>query len=374
MAGNRLGIAVAVDDGGAVTKIRNISGAFDKLGGPGSGASLFGNVGAKAVAFGFNLIADAASGTIGFLRGAVDAAMADQASMALLAQSLKNNIPNWDGSTAAIDAYTEAQIKRGFEDDATRASIAQLVGVTHDQTEAMNLTTLAEDLARAKGIDLATATDIVTKAHQGNSKALKALGIDVKAGATAAETLDAIQQNVKGSADRWNDTMSGRLNKSQVAFNEAVEKIGYTLLPVLASLMDQIANQWLPAFGRGWDKVRPIVLGVAGAIGAVVGVIQRVINWIGTMIGALGRGIAKLQAFIDKLTHLISIKRDVGHDPIGDFIFGGGGGGGTKTPIQTSGAMYGHSHDIYMDGRKVAEAVSQRQFYDLRRAALSSKV
>ena len=283
--GNKLGFGVEVDDGGALRKINAIGKAFDKMGGPGSGASFFGNLGARAVARGFDLIAGSIGSVTGFIDNAIKAAEEDQVSISLLTQALKNNIPAWDGNTAAIDTYTEAQINRGFADEQTRASIGQLVGVTHDLTQAMQLTTLAEDLARAKGLDLATATDIVTKAHQGNGKALKALGIDVAKGATAMEILDAITKNVTGSTDTYNQTLAGKVNVSQVKFNEAVEKIGYQLMPVLADIMQRFSDDWLPALGRGWDKVyhaiRPVldILGkVIGAIGTAIQAVKNFIN------------------------------------------------------------------------------------------------
>jgi hypothetical protein len=373
---NKIGIAVEVDDGGAVRKIRGISSAFDKLGGPGSGASLFGNVGAKAVAVGFNLISDAASGAIGFLDGAVRAAIEDQASTAMLTQALKNNIPGWDGVTTAVEAYTDAQTNRGFADDDTRASIAQLIGVTHDLNEAISLTTLAEDLARAKGIDLATATDIVTKAHQGNGKALKALGIDVTGVTTAAGLLDAIQKNVKGSADNWNSTIQGKLQVSQTKFNEAVEKIGTQLLPVLADIMQKFSDDWLPALGRGWDKVYHAIKPVLSIIGAVIGALGTAIKGIQDFIAWAGKiKVSNLPSYGPYANHAeggwvglhgpeMAIVGERGPEYIvPNHALGGMGGGGGS-----------HGHAIYMDGKKVADAIDERNFYKLRRAALSSRV
>ena len=277
---NKIGVAIQVDDGGAVKKINGISKAFDKLGGKGSGASLFGNVGAAAVAKGFNLIGDAAGAATGFLEGAVQAAIDDQASNEKLAQALENNITGWKYSTQAISDYVDAQGRLGFSDDEVRDSIGQLVGVTHDATRAMDLNSLAQDLARAKNIDLAQATDIVTKASLGNGKALKGLGIDIGKTKDAAGILDIVQQNVKGSAEGWANTTRGKLQASQVAFNEAVEKIGYQLLPVLSTIMQKFADDWLPALGRGWAKVTAAIKPVADILSHVIGLIGKAIQGI----------------------------------------------------------------------------------------------
>ena len=306
MAGNTLRATVELDDGGVTKKLNGISKAFDKIGGKGAGASLFGNVGAKAIAGGFNLISDAIGGTIGFLDGAVHAAIEDQASNERLNQALKNNVTGHQELSQAIMDYIDAQGARGFTDDSVRDGLGQLVGVTHNVEEAQKLLAIAEDLSRAKGIDLATAVDLVTKAHNGNGKALKGLGIDIAKGAKATEILDAVQQNVKGSADKWNNTMAGKLNKSQIAFNEAVEKIGYQLLPFLSDIMQKFANDWLPALGRGWQKVWDVI--------------HKVVRVIGDVIAAFDRGIKKVQKFLEEVGKALSIHGSGGSDPIGDLL------------------------------------------------------
>lgn len=369
---NRIGFGFDVDDGGAIRKINGVSQAFDKLGGPGSGASLFGNVGAKAVALGFNLISDAISGTIGFLNDAFDAAVEDQESISRLTQLLQNNIPAWDGNTDAINAYVDAQIEHGFADDQVRESIGQLIGVTHDAQKAQELNTLAQELARAKGIDLAQATDIVTKAAQGNGKALKTLGIDTQGVTTAQGLLDAITKNVTGSMDKYDQTMAGKVNKSQLKFNEAMEKIGYAIMPVVADLMTKFSDDWLPALGRGWDKVYKAIKPVLDILGAVI--------------GALGTAIGKVQDFLNSVGQLREKNR--GHDPIGDFLFGGvpqyarGGivSGPLNSPqlalvhggeriIPVGDRAEGHSHAIILNGREVARAMDEILFPDLQLAS-----
>jgi len=375
MAGNKIRFGFDVDDGGAVGKINKISGAFDKLGGPGSGASLFGNVGAKAVAVGFNLIGDAASGATDFLRDAFTAAQEDQVSQALLGAALQANVPNWDGNTTALNAYIDAQLKHGFADDEVRASLGQLVGITHDVTAATDLNTIAQDFARAKGIDLATATDIVGKAALGNGKALKGYGIDTKGATDAMGLLKAITDNTKGSMDAYDGTMAGKVNISQKKFNEAMEKIGYTIMPVVSDIMQKFSDDWLPALGRGWDKV--------------YNAIKPVLDIIGSVIGALGSAIQGIKDFLNWASK-IKIDTIPNYGPYAGHAEGGWVGlhgpemavVGEKGPeyivpnhaLGRGGGMGSHGHAIYMDGKKVADLIDERNFYALRRAGLSSKV
>jgi hypothetical protein len=364
---NKIGIGVTVDDGGAVKKINGISKAFDKLGGKGSGASLFGNVAAKGVALGFNLIGDAISGVTDFLADSVKKFNEDAQAQALLEQALQNNIAGWKFSQKAVNDYIDAQIELGFVDDDVRASLSQLVGITHDATKAQELNTLAEDLARAKGIDLAVATDIVTKAHEGNYKALKSLGIQIPKNSTAVEALDLIQKNVKGSADAWANTTSGKLQIAQDKFSEAQEKLGGVIMPILSSIMIKFTDDWLPALGRGWDKVRPIILGVAGAIGAVIAVIQKALGWIGDIISALSGLIKKIGDALGALGKLAGQGQDQFYHPKAP--------GGTNMPttiVGTGGARMPGGSALTIQGvsaKDMDRIINERMFVLIRRAA-----
>lgn len=243
----------------------------------------------------FGLLDTAISGSIKFLGDADAAFKEDQVSVALLGTALQNNIPNWDGNTAAVEAAAVAAQKKGFADDEARAALGQLVGVTHDQKAAIDLMTIAEDLARAKNIDLATATDIVTKAHEGNGKALKALGIDIAGAKDAASLLDAIQKNVNGSAEKWAATSEGKVAVSQQKTSEAMEKLGAIVdkftsvaLPLLAdafsTIIDVVTQVW-EAIQPGIQTVMPHLQNAFKIIGDVAGVVFPII---GTVAGAMG--------------------------------------------------------------------------------------
>jgi len=210
----------------------------------------------------FDLAANAVSGFVSQLGDAAQAYRDDQVSQQKLATALKNNVPAWNGSTDAVEAYASAQQRLGFQDDDIRASISQLIGITHDQTEAMQLNSLAQDLARAKGLDLAQATDLVTKAHEGNGKALKALGIDIGDAKTAAELLDAVQQNVSGSAEAWAETAEGRTAVQQAKQAEAWEKIG--------AVVSRITDAVLPLATAALEVIADVISNVADAAQPVI--------------------------------------------------------------------------------------------------------
>src|SRR6478752_939697 len=242
---------------------KKLSGTLD---GAQSKMSKFGSV-AKGVGVGiglgvWGLAADAVGGFISQLGEAGQAYRDDQVSQTKLQNVLKNTVKGFDGNTDAIETYAGAQQKLGFQDDDIRDSIGQLVGITHDQTKAMELNTLAQDLARAKGLDLAQATDIVTKAAQGNGKALKGLGIDVSGATTAAEFLDAAQKNVQGSAAAWAETSEGKQAAAQAKQAEAWEKIG--------SVVDRVTSVVMPIAAEAFTVIADIILNVADALQPII--------------------------------------------------------------------------------------------------------
>lgn len=238
-----------------------------KLQGVGKGMVIGAGIGA------FNLLTGAVSLAIGKLDEAHTAFLQDETSQKLLGQALKNNIPNWDGNTKGVEEYAAAQGRLGFTDDEVRTSIGQLVGVTHDLTTAQELNTIAQDLARAKGIDLATATDIVTKAHEGNGKALKGLGIDIGTATTGADLLKAAQDNVNGSAETWAATNEGKLAVSNVKVGEAMEKVGGIIdkvSQVVAPFVADVLTGLVTVLEDVWTAIQPVITAIGDSLQPVI--------------------------------------------------------------------------------------------------------
>lgn len=261
----------------AVSKAGKLDGGLKGLG---KGMVLGAGIGA------FNLLTGAIDGSIGMLFDARKAFQEDQVSQEQLANSLKNNIPNWDGNTAGVEAYASAQGRLGFSDDAVRASIGQLVGVTHDLTEAQNLNSIAQDLARAKGIDLAQATDIITKAAQGNGKALKAMGVDIGGAKTATELLAAVTKNASGAAETFAATSAGKEAASQVKVGEAMERVG--------KIVDKVASVALPILADAFEVVVGVVEKVVEIAGPLVDFFTRIFSGIGGVVKGAVNGIIDL--------------------------------------------------------------------------------
>ena len=262
MAGNRVKFSADLDDR-ISTGLGRIRDKFDQLGGKGSAASLFGNVGAKAVAAGFGLIDTAASAVVGVLGDAKQAFQEDQASQAQLDAALRANIKGYNGQKDAIEQILLARERLGFSDDEQRVSLSSLVTRTHDVNKALELERLAMDLARQRHMDLASASDLVAKAFGGQVGALRKAGIAVDAHATAAEALLAVQKAVAGQAEAYANTDAGKEEAAHQRVQESMEKIG--------EAVSKVAQFTLPILADAF-------VGLVDVIGSVAGVIDTV--WI----------------------------------------------------------------------------------------------
>jgi hypothetical protein len=245
--------------------------AFEKVGGPGSAASLFGNIGAKAVSAGFGLIDAAAGKVVGVLGDAKQAFQDDQKSQALLDTSLRANVASYTGNKDAIEAVLLARERLGFSDDEQRASLATLLSRTHDVNKALEIQRTAMDLARFKGIDLGTATDLLGKAFSGQVGALKKAGIAVDAHATAEEALLAVQKAVAGQAETYANTDAGKEAAANQRVQESMEKIGEAVSKVSGVAIPIIADAFT---------------GLVDVIGTVVGALSPLVDGIGAVVGA----------------------------------------------------------------------------------------
>lgn len=207
---------------------------------------------AKVAAVGIGLV-------VGGLAFAVKAAADEQKGIAKLDAALKANVKGWNGNRDAIEKVIAKREDLAFSDDSLRASMATLVTSTGDVTEAQRLQAIAMDLARAKGIDLETASIAVAKASQGSTKELKALGLEIDDTATASENLARIQEATAGQAEAYAGTMLGKWETFGNKLGNVVETIGEMLLPIVEQLMDFLLTTGIPALQDVAAEVGPIV-------------------------------------------------------------------------------------------------------------------
>jgi predicted nucleic acid-binding Zn-ribbon protein len=277
---NDVRIRATVDDkvSGKLTKIRD---DFDRLGKGAASASFAGNVGAQALAKGFGLLDQAGSAVIHMLGEANQAALEEERSISKLDAALRANVDSYDGNAAAVEKVIASRIRLGYADDEQRDSLAVLVSVTKDATKALDLQRTAMDLARLRGMDLATASLLIGKVHAGNIGILSRYGIQLEKGTTATEALAEIQRRAAGQAEAYARDGIGKVEAAQIRLDEAMEKLGahtvplYTDAMVGAAAVTDLLTGELPETEQGALDLTDALLGIASLVPGLGGQISQ---------------------------------------------------------------------------------------------------
>jgi hypothetical protein len=207
-------------------------------------------IGAAAFAA-LGVAAGAAAIKIG--KDAVEGAAADQKAQDLLAKSLKNVTKATDIQIKSVEDYiAKTERSSAVNADLLRPSLDRLVRSTKDVTEAQKLQKLALDISAGTGKDLATVTEALGKAYDGNLGALKRIGVPLDENIVKSKDFDAavkvLSETFEGQAEVAANTFAGRLEKIKLRIDEAKDEIGFALLPVLERLSIFITENILPAF------------------------------------------------------------------------------------------------------------------------------
>jgi hypothetical protein len=195
-----------------------------------------------------------AVGTAAFAIGvsAVKAAIEDEKAQVSLAQTLRNTTKATDQQIAATEDYIDATARAtGIADDQLRPSLDRLVRSTQDVTKAQKLQQLALDIAAGTGKDLAAVTEALGKAYDGNLGALKRIGVPLDENIVKTKDFDgavkALSETFAGQAAAAAETFAGRMQRVQIAVDEAKEQIGFALLPFLEKLAKFVTDNLVPA-------------------------------------------------------------------------------------------------------------------------------
>lgn len=197
------------------------------------------------------------------------AAMEDQKSATILAKTLENVAGAGTKQVAKVEEFIKVQsMTAAVADDEIRPAFDRLVRSTRNIGEAQKLTTLALEIAAAKGKSVEEVANALAKANDGNVNSLKRLGIAVpkatkgqkvyatqlkvvngqlkqvqvaigKTSGATAKFSDVVQQlgkDFKGSIEAQMGTAAYKFAKFKVVLGETQETLGYMLLPYLEDL------------------------------------------------------------------------------------------------------------------------------------------
>lgn len=229
-------------------------------------------------------VATAASAAFAVKLGvdAVKAAVEDQKSAALLANTLHNVVGANDAVVASVEDFiTQTSLATGIMDDQLRPALNLFVASTKDVAKAQALMGLALDVSAGSGADLEAVSKALAKAQNGNFGALQRLLPSLDKGIVKSKDFQAA---VKALADTYGgaalakaQTFQGQMDRIKVAFNETKEAIGYGLLPTITALADTFTSKVIPAILAFLEKNGDKIVGVfKTGIGYVVAFVQSV--------------------------------------------------------------------------------------------------
>lgn len=201
-------------------------------------------------AFGLAALASAAF-AVKIGKDAVQAAMEDQKSQLLLANSLRNTIGASDAQIASVEKnITALQKQFSVVDDELRPAFARLTAAFGSTVAAQEALQIALDVSASAGVDLATASDAIIKASQGQYKAITKLVPGIGAATLATKDFgkitDKVSKIVGGAAATRAGTLEGKMAGLKIAFGEVMETLGYALLPILEKFATMLTTQILP--------------------------------------------------------------------------------------------------------------------------------
>ena len=241
----------------------------------------------------------------------IEAAEQGEVSQAKLDAALRATHQSVKAMSPALDQAQSAARNLGFGNDAARSALSSLEIATGSTKQSVQDLGLAEDVARLKGTDLASAANLVAKAHAGSARVLTQLGIayvPVNAAAAAltakykalkeavppllaeqakledkqasgAAIMQLLTDKVHGQAQAYADTAQGKMAIFRAQLENLEENMGNAMMPAVTAVTGALANLagW---FGKNTGAAK-IVLGVLAGLAVTlvaVGVATKVWN------------------------------------------------------------------------------------------------
>lgn len=294
----------------ATRDIKKLDGVLGGLGGTakkaGSGiGSVLSGVG-KSIPFVGAAVVGAAAGFAAMAKSAIDDATAADKLAGSLKKSTKATNAQVD---AAEDWINQMQFATGIADDQLRPALERAARSTKDMGAAQKLVKLAMDISARTGKPLATVIRALTKANDGNIKALKGIGITLGDNAANASEY-AIEQGKllrlqndasvayreSGASSKDYQTKLAKVADQQKKVND-LAAAGIDWQKELGDEFGGAAAKAGATLGGTWERIKIIFGEIGEAIGsAALPPLQLFADWF-----ADPKNIGKVQGWIDKV-------------------------------------------------------------------------
>jgi hypothetical protein len=213
-------------------------------------ATFTGFLGSQAVLGAFNALKDAAGFMFAQLGEGAEAAMAQEAALRRLGQSLALAGNFSQEALTDLAGFTDEMEKlTGVGDDVVASNLAVLSSLTQlDANGLKKAQKSALDMSAALGIDLDSATKKVAQAINGQEGALARYGIQLDLGADKTQNMatvtEALGRSFGGAAQGQMMTFAGALKSVQNGFGNFFESIAsaVTQNPVFVAALQQVSK------------------------------------------------------------------------------------------------------------------------------------
>ncbi len=147
-------------------------------------------------------------------------------------------------STALLHHASALQKVTTFGDEEIISAQALFAAYTDDEKAIKAATAATLDLSIAKGMDLTSAADLVSKSVFSSTNALSRYGITIKGAVGSTQRLNHATREISklygGQAKDQADTFGGKLEKLSNKSGDVAEQIGEFLSPALALITDEL--------------------------------------------------------------------------------------------------------------------------------------
>lgn len=270
------------------------------------------------------------------LKEATQAAVEDEKSQGLLANSMRNTAKATDAQIAAAEkSITQMSLQAAVADDKIRPAFGNLVRATGDVTKSTDLMRLALDIAAGTGKDVEAVSKAMAKAvgPDGTTGALERLVPAIKGASDPMGELERMFAGAAGTAANLDP-----YQRMKIAFDEIQESVGMALLPVLenfASWLVDIAPTIQQFFkdltdpttpmGEGWANMSTALETFGSNFDIATGKVTDSASVWGGLLGWIGDAIREIEKLAFVLADVgVEIGKYAALDFAGAFSFAAG--------------------------------------------------
>lgn len=149
--------------------------------------------------------------------------------------ALKAGGASWDEYGTHIDEVIQKQSKlSAFDDEDLLKSFTLLFRATKDVNSALDLNSIAANVARGRNMDLVRTAQLLVRVQAGQVGSLRRLGIQIDKNATGEQAIAAVRAQYNNAALTFANSQLGAQARLNKVWNDTQEIIGGAVAPALA--------------------------------------------------------------------------------------------------------------------------------------------